>query len=1336
MKKIGYILVICLLMTWLYPLHGLGQTTDRQFRTIGLRNGLSSSQVNCMLKDSRGYVWLGTMSGLNRFDGIRFKNYYSRTDQPQSLLNDWINRLEEDEDGNIWIETNIGYCVYHPATESFDKNMGEWMAKRGMVDVPSKVLVDSEKNLWIVVNGHGAYVLKKGQHTKFIPIKGQHVFTGICETKQGVAVIDEHGMIVTISSSPSSQHYRVTVNEFLSKNGNSPTKAYNLHVDRHNRYWVSTDGLSMIYCPDLKGVPESKKWFSSVEEWFSSQGIHYEGVRILVMDLIEDDEGSMWIATDHAGLLEVTKEKQVNIYRAEQGKSGALHDNTLRCLMIDDNGALWVGTLKNGAAYTWKRATSFPLLPMGDICTIAEDRLGNIWCGTNDNGIVCYQPLTGSQRVYRKEDTGLGTNVVVCSLQASDGSLWFGTFQGGMARYHDGRFQVYRMKDGLASDNVWALAESNDGHIWIGTLGGGIQELDVASGQMTTYNTTNSELSSNYVSSIFIDNQDNILIGHSQNLSLMNGKTRKITRYEETRSGQSFISSMVNQIIKDSRGLIWSATASGVNVYDPNTDQLMTMEGMACSVAEDLNHHVWIVSDNRLTMVNVIKDEKGWSLDASSFDSLDGLQDRQFNYRSIQVTHDGDILIGGQDGINMVPRNYQQEQQTDSHVLFCGLVLFDHPLAVGEEYNGRVVLKEALNESKRLVLEYSENAFTIQLAASGFVYPSRKKFLYRLVGFSDQWRRTSPWRSDVTYTNLSPGKYQLQVQVLDRYGKPYPDISELEIVIRPPFYLSIWAILSYILLGCALLYYIYYRIMTRQKQKFEIEQMRREAERKREMDEMKMQFYTNASHELRTPLTLIISPLSHMIRKEESEEKRAQLSLVHRNAEKLLTLVNDILDFRKLDAKMVKLNPSMGDIVERISDICQSFRQLQDKPIQLSFESSEKSLLMSYDDEKMTKIMNNLLSNAYKFTDKGEVRVSLSTVEQSSQLQIQVSDTGKGISDEDKQHVFERFYQVRSKEQQPYGGSGVGLNMVKDFVEMHGGTITVADNPGGGSVFTILLPIYKTDEEPVVVPVTDEEATVSQKPQEKAKADLLIVDDSDDFLEFMSGVMMDSYQVRVAHDGEEALTLVKERKPDIILSDVMMPVMDGIELCRAIKGNPETERIPFVLLTARMAQENKIEGMESGADDYITKPFNIDLLTLRMNNLLKWRRSGRTGRLEPQVKEIEITSLDEKLVKDATEFVEKNISDDELSVETLSAELNMSRVHLYKKLLSLTGNTPSEFIRLIRLRRAEQLLRQSQLNVAEISYEVGFNNPRYFSKYFREMYGMTPSQYKEKYKEN
>ncbi|MBR5929295.1 MAG: hypothetical protein IKZ93_04850, partial [Prevotella sp.] len=324
MKKIGYIIAISILVICLYPLHGFGQTTDRQFRTIGLRNGLSSSQVTCMLKDSRGYVWLGTISGLNRFDGIRFKNYHARTDYPESLINDWINRLEEDEEGNIWVETNVGYCIYHPNTESFDKDLGEWMWQRGMVDVPSRVLVDSHKNLWIVVNGHGVYVLKKGQHTQFIPISGQHIFTDVCETKNGVAVINDRGTIFSISRSASSNRCNIAVESFLSKNSASPPKAFRLHTDRQNRYWISADGLSMVYCPSAT----TKKWYTTVEEWFVAQGIHYEGGRILVMDLIEDKEGSLWIATNHAGLLEIDKDKHLNIYRAEQGKSGALHDNT------------------------------------------------------------------------------------------------------------------------------------------------------------------------------------------------------------------------------------------------------------------------------------------------------------------------------------------------------------------------------------------------------------------------------------------------------------------------------------------------------------------------------------------------------------------------------------------------------------------------------------------------------------------------------------------------------------------------------------------------------------------------------------------------------------------------------------------------------------------------------------------------------------------------------------------------------------------------------------------------------------------------------------------------
>lgn len=1316
-----------------------GQTpgTERLFRTIGLQQGLSNSQVNCMMKDSRGFVWLGTMSGLNRFDGVRFQTFHAHAGNMQAIINDCVNHLYEDFEGNIWVETAMGYCVFHPISESFDQHPEEWMKTKGMEGVPHRVYVDSQKNLWIAVSGKGLYRLAPdGKQALLFPrVRQGHEVTSICETPKGMAVVDDDGLITLFQTTNHQGRHTVQQDGILRMGALSP-REYFLFVDHAGRYWVSADGLSAVFEPSE--TVASGKWYSTVTEWLTAHGMSYTGGRVQVKDIEEDKDGNLWLATDHSGLLMISKDYHLTTCLTQDGTAGSLPDNTLQCVMFDENDALWVGTLKNGAAYSWEGATRFPLLQLGDVCTLAEDRLGNIWCGTNDRGIVCYQPLTGTQRVYRRQDTGLGSDVVVSSLCAHDGTLWFGTFNGGLAHYADGRFQVYREKDGLSSDNIWALAENAEGHILIGTLGGGVQELDVKSGKLTTFNYQNARLASDYISSLCTDKKGNVLIGHSQNFSIMKAGTRKIENFEKTRDGQPFISPEVNQVMMDSRGLIWDATASGVNVYDPVTDQLMELSGMGCSVTEDLNHDIWIVSDIGLSQVKVSKQDGQWQLNVSTYDSLDGLQSRQFNYRSILVTQKGDILIGGQDGVNVVPHTQHQERQAPSKAMFSGLILFDHPLAVGEEYNGRVVLKEAINESRRLVLDYNENDFTIQLASTSFVYPSRKQFLYRLKGFNDQWMRTTLDRSEVTYTNLSPGTYHLEVKVLDRYGNPYPEVSELKIVIRPPFYMSLWAIMLYVLLTGALLYYIYYRIMARQKAKFEIEQVKREAEQERKMDMMKMRFYTNASHELRTPLTLIISPLAHLIRKENDEEKKAQLSLVHRNAERLLTLVNDILDFRKLDANKMRLNLLTGDLVARLRDICHSFQQLQDHPVTLSFNSSEESLMMRYDDEKMTKVINNLLSNAFKFTKEGTIQVSLTRDEQNKQVLIRVSDTGIGISDADKQHIFERFYQAEGHDAQPYGGSGVGLSMVKDYVEMHGGSVSVADNPGGGTVFTLVIPITEEvkGQEPAVgpvaqdpVPMTGEEITPSTLPE------LLLVDDSDDFLEFMTSVLKDSYHIRVAHHGEEALARIEEKKPDLILSDVMMPVMDGVELCRRVKGNPETARIPFVMLTARMASEHKIEGLESGADDYITKPFDIDLLTLRMNNLLKWRNNGRKGKLELQVQEIEITSLDKKLVKEATTYVEENISNTDLSVETLSTAMNMSRVHLYKKLLSVTGNTPSEFIRLIRLRRAEQLLRKSQLSVSEVSYAVGFNNPRYFSKYFREMYELTPSQYKEKYEE-
>ena len=559
------------------------------------------------------------------------------------------------------------------------------------------------------------------------------------------------------------------------------------------------------------------------------------------------------------------------------------------------------------------------------------------------------------------------------------------------------------------------------------------------------------------------------------------------------------------------------------------------------------------------------------------------------------------------------------------------------------------------------------------------------------------------------------------------------------------------------------------------------------------MNELKLNFFTNVSHELRTPLTLIISPLVAMIRDEGDPEKRRKLELIHRNATRLLNLVNQILDFRKFDQNKEKLSLARMDIVSFVDSICNSFRILANNKVNLSFESYTSKQIMTFDADKVGKIINNLLSNAYKFTpDGGSITVRLSVAlgvevkdHTHDMLRISVADNGKGISDEEKKHVFERFYQVNGTEMQPAGGSGIGLNLVKKFTELHGGQVEVRDNDGGGSVFIVDLPMdgggaAKTNAHlesmrvaPVIATVHKAEDTIEETVEDGGSSDalygvhrssqtakptrknyvakVLLVDDSDDFREFMRDVLTD-YQVIEAVNGKDAWQKIIEVRPDVILSDVMMPVMDGIELCRMVKSNEETASIPFVMLTARLAAEHRVEGLESGADDYITKPFNIDMLNLRIRNLLGWaRRSARRsfidkekeGKKDPsqpkervipkgELGDFEMTANDRKFLADVDKYIRDMMGDPDTSVESMSAHLCMSRVQLYKRMVSLTGTTPSEYLRAKRIKRAEELIHSDELNISEIAYTIGFNNPRYFSKYFQEAYGLTPSQYKKK----
>ena len=559
--------------------------------------------------------------------------------------------------------------------------------------------------------------------------------------------------------------------------------------------------------------------------------------------------------------------------------------------------------------------------------------------------------------------------------------------------------------------------------------------------------------------------------------------------------------------------------------------------------------------------------------------------------------------------------------------------------------------------------------------------------------------------------------------------------------------MSWWAYLLYAAGLVVVLFLARYRMLKREREKFHLQQIENEVAKNEEINNMKFRFFTNVSHELRTPLTLIISPLEGMLKETTDELQSTRLQLMYRNAQRLLHLVNQLLDFRKGEMSTHQLSLSEGDIISYVHSVCNSFLLMADKKhIQFSFFSGIDTFSMAFDADKVGKIVMNLLSNAFKFTPEGgRVTVMIEHVTGTPDtLEIKIADTGIGISDVDKEHIFDRFYQADHKGVEETTGNGIGLSLVRDFVTLHEGEVKVFDNIGTGSVFVIQFPV-KHVETQVQLPeetgmsVGDEEDREMKEEvrEETGRKDfplLLVVDDNEDFRIFMRYSLELQYRVKLAVNGNEAWEMMQEELHDLVISDVMMPQMDGNELCRLIKQDKRIAHIPVILLTARQNTEAKLEGLQTGADDYVTKPFNMTILVLRIRKLIELSRYHRVtqGMIDPAPSEIVITSLDEKLIEKAIKYVEDNMSRTELSVEELSRELGMSRVHLYKKLLQITGKTPIEFIRVIRLKRAAQLLRESQLHVSEVAFEVGFNNPKYFSRYFKDEFGVLPSVYQEK----
>jgi signal transduction histidine kinase/ligand-binding sensor domain-containing protein/DNA-binding response OmpR family regulator len=1368
--KIQLVLFFCLCcmkMLWAQPQNGY------QFAHLDFTQGLSHNQVNCIYKDRKGFMWFGTMSGLNRYDGYVFKTYRHTEKDSTTLSDDYISWIAEGPFGKLWIQTRTGYNIYDPETEKFNRQVGNYLAKMGLPQGDFYNIIKDEKGYWFIYRDKGIYYCEINKTPVAVkqPSANNNAQNNITDVK-----IDSKGNLWILyvnalieKADAASKKITYQTNALQQKLG-KVSILYKLYVDADDDLWVYAGG-------EFNGVYQV-----NIKNGKLVQIARDEGIAVLnnniVNGLVNGDKNHLWIATDHGGLNILDKTNMtVNVLLNKTGDDKSLAQNSLTAIFKDDLGIIWVGTYKQGISYYYEGIVKFPLykhqesnassLPYDDVNRFVEDRNGNIWIGTNGGGLIYFDRSNNSFKQFKHNpanNNSLTNDVIVSLCIDHQNILWIGTYYGGLDSYDGKTFKHHRHNDAdstsLADDRVWEIYEDKSRNLWIGTFEAGLDRYDRNTNTFYHYkpNAPNS-VHTGYISSITEDNAGNLWIGTYYGINVMDRKTGVFTELlaANTRLGNDNVITIFN----DSRGAIWAGTRDGLSIYNPQSKNFQSFrkedglpDNAILNIVEDNAHNLWISTPNGISRINYKGSAKqDFSISCVNYDKLDGLQAKEFNENAALKTNAGEIIFGGANGFNLFNPANIKNNTNPPRVILTGLQVFNENVEAGDNINKHIVLTKAIAETDVITLSYDDNIFSLEFAALSYINTEKNKYAYKLEGFNDNWLFTNGSARKVTYTNLDPGEYTFYVKASNNDGVWNEKGIAVKIIVLPPFWQTPAAYALYLLAATALLYLARRIVIQRAKMRFALEQERKEAQRMHELDMMKIRFLTNVSHEFRTPLSLILAPLDKMMKVSPEPVQKLQYQLIYRNARRLLNLVNQLLDFRKMEVQELKLNTTEGDIAKFIKDISCSFSDIAEKKhIEFSYTAVLGRLYTTFDHDKLERILFNLLSNAFKFTtENGMVSVELLATKSTAEtlLEIKVRDTGIGIPADKQEKIFERFFQHDIPGTMVNQGSGIGLAITKEFVNLHNGTISVESTEYKGSCFTVLLPVKEIEmaaaeteedagmQEPVIFSGTETEEQLAETGERvatsgKKKHTVLLVEDNEDFLFYLKDNLREFYNIAEAVNGKDGWQKTLAAHPDIVVSDISMPLMDGIELCKKIKQDQRTTHIPVVLLTALTGEEQQLRSLETGAADYMTKPFNFEILVSRIKNLLSQQQSLRqtlTRQVEVKATNIEVDSPDEKFVQDALAITEKNISNADFSVDELSRNLLLSRATVYKRLFVLTGKTPAEFIRSVRLQRAAQLLEKTQMTVAEVAYETGFNNPKYFSKYFKAQFSMLPSAY-------
>lgn len=1264
-------------------------SASMQFQDLRLNTRLSSNMINTIFQDSRGFLYFGTATGMNRYDGYLIEVFRQAGDDGPT--DNYILNIQEAPDGNLWVLTSDKYVAFDPIGKEY-LPLEPTFQQMGVGDMPALVRIE-DKKIWMRTYDGNLFRYEDDELTKVKDPLGYLSQADITSMRQiapsRLLAATANGKLLVIDADAMEVHEALTI-----PGAGEGAFIHNIFIDRDKNIWLyGVDGLWILEY-------STGKWLDN-----------YHGFSLqvpIIKDIAQDAEGNIWIAFEHDGLTRIKPDGSVETSKDTPANNRRLSNNSLTSLLCDRTGTLWIGSRKSGISSYHPKALQFGYYPLPDINCELPAGNGDVWLGTDTDGLLLWNPAQGIKQAYKEPFVrGNDVNAIVCMCH-NDKGLWIGTYNGGLWNLRDGHWRSFTTRDGLVSDNIWSLLPLDNDDLLIGTLGGGLQRFSPTNGSVKTWTTANCSIGSNYIGSISAMGGGKYALGTSYGLSILDIYTGEITNFLGGSKGtHKFSHPNINQAFVDSRGLIWLATCSGINIYDPKHDQAYHLRDykevpeFILGLQEDQQGNIWATIGSNLECIQISGQPGDYAFDIKRYDEYDGLQRGDFNQRSLCLDTNGQLLVGGLKGLNaFIPAELSQKTAIPS-------VYFTH------------------------IPNVKDGSVFAEFASDDYLNPEKNVFTYILEGSDKEWTTLPAGVRSVNFANLAPGNYTLRVKAINDAGMQSEPLSA-KIKVPAPWYFQWWALLIFGFIIASLFYLSYLLIKRRERLIYIRRQQEELASKQEELNQLKFKFFTNISHELRTPLTLITAPLDSIMKREHDATTQRQLGIIQSNANRLLMLVNQLLDFRKAEMSGLTLHASSGDIVEFTHNICDSFLMFSEKKnVPLSFHSAIDHLYMDFDEDKIGKVVMNLLSNAMKFTPEGG-KVDVTLEREADNLVLKVADTGCGISDADKQKVFERFYQAAESLNSHISGSGIGLSLVAEYVRLHDGKVEIKDNEPKGAIFEVTIPIRQTvAPAPEIAPdAPTEESAPSDHMTAHPSDSILVVDDNNDLLDFISSELSGEYHIITAHNGKEALEKIRASKPEMIISDIMMPEMDGIELCRQLKADKATASLPLLLLTAKHDVAAKIEGLTLGADDYMTKPFNMDVLRLRIRALLGLRKQGlRRPLIDPEPEPIEITSLDEQLIEKCVKYVQDRMDDPELSVESLSDRIGMSRVHLYKKLKQITGKTPIEFIRILRLKRAAQLLHESQLTVAEIAYKCGFNNPKYFSKYFRDEFGMIPSQY-------